>query len=76
MYHSIASVLCFGDKACGLLAPRPGIESTLKGEVSTTGPRGMSLEMDIFDQIFKRQPLFQWTLTCHTTTIWFGQTNI
>ena len=32
---------CFGHKACGILAPQPGIEPTppaLEGEVPTTGP--------------------------------------
>ena len=36
----------FGVEACGILAPRPGIEPiprTLEGEVLTTGLPGMSL---------------------------------
>ena len=36
----------FGPEACGILAPRPGIEPTtpaLEGEVSTTGLPGKSL---------------------------------
>ena len=36
----------FGHEACGILAPRPGIEpspSALEGEVLTTGPPGKSL---------------------------------
>ena len=36
----------FGCKACGILAPRPGIEpepTALEGEVLTTGPPGKSL---------------------------------
>ena len=37
---------CFGPKACGILAPQPGIKpspSAVKGEVLTTGPPGKSL---------------------------------
>ena len=37
--------LFFGHKACGILAPQPGIEnapSALEGEVLTTGPPGKS----------------------------------
>ena len=36
----------FGHKACGILAPEPGIEPApaLEGEFSTTGPPGKSLE--------------------------------
>ena len=36
----------FGLEACGILAPRPGIEPSppaLEGEVLTTGPPGKSL---------------------------------
>ena len=36
----------FGREACGILAPRPGIEPAppaLEGEVPTTGPPGKSL---------------------------------
>ena len=39
-------VLVFGRKACGILAPQPGIEPAppaLEGEVLTTGPPGKSL---------------------------------
>ena len=49
--YNIPSVLCFGffgHKACGILAPRPGIEPTcpaLEGEVLTTGPPGKSLPL-------------------------------
>ena len=35
----------FGPEACGILAPRPGIEPAppeLEGEVLTTGPPGKS----------------------------------
>ena len=35
----------FGHKACGILAPQPGIEPappTLEGLFSTTGPQGKS----------------------------------
>ena len=38
--------LVFWHEACGILAPRPGIEPTppaLEGEVLTTGPPGRSL---------------------------------
>ena len=41
----------FGCKACGILAPQPGIEPALpalEGEVLTTGPPGKSLERNIF----------------------------
>ena len=37
----------FGREACGILAPKPGIEPslpTLEGKVSTTGPKGKSLQ--------------------------------
>ena len=37
----------FGPRACGVLAPRPGIEPVtpaLKGRVLTTGPPGKSLK--------------------------------
>ena len=40
-------VLAFGCEACGILAPRPGIEPAppaLEGEVPTTGPPGKSQE--------------------------------
>ena len=45
--YNIASVLFrfFGPEACGVLAPRPGIEpapAALEGEVLTTGPPGKS----------------------------------
>ena len=39
----------FGLEACGILAPRPGIEpapSALEGEVITTGPPGKSLSFN------------------------------
>ena len=35
----------FGQEACGILAPRPGMEATppaSEGEISTTGPLGKS----------------------------------
>ena len=38
-----------GDRAYGILVPRPGIEpapSALEGEVLTTGPAGKSLHMN------------------------------
>ena len=41
----------FGREACGILAPRPGIEPAppaLEGEVLTTGPPGKSLECFTF----------------------------
>ena len=49
--YSIAPVLCvcvcvFGQKACGISAPQPGIKSTypaLEDEVLTFGPPGKSL---------------------------------
>ena len=40
----------FGPEACGILAPRPGIEPTvpaLEGEVLTTGPPGKSPGSDL-----------------------------
>ena len=43
IYYNIASVLCFGVKASGILVPHPGIEPTppaLEGEILTTGPPG------------------------------------
>ena len=44
-------VLVFGKEACGILAPRPGIELTppaLEGEVLTTGPPGKFLLLKFF----------------------------
>ena len=46
--QNIAAVLCFGHKACGILAPLPESElkpapHTLEDEVLTTGPPGKSL---------------------------------
>ena len=43
IYYNIASVLCFGVKASGILVPHPGIEPTppaLEGKILTTGPPG------------------------------------
>ena len=43
---SVASVLFFGQEACGISAPQPGIEPTppaLEGEVLTVGLSGKSL---------------------------------
>ena len=40
----------FGREACGMLAPRPGIEPTppaLEGKVLTTGPPGKSLKVSL-----------------------------
>ena len=51
-FYSIVSILWlvffffFGQEACGILAPQPGIETTppvLEGEVLATGPPGKSL---------------------------------
>ena len=47
-------VFVFGPKACGILAPWPGILSTppaLEGEVLTTGPPGKSLKLDLGDSL-------------------------
>ena len=41
----------FGSEACGILAPRPGIEPAppaLQGKVLTTGPQGKSLHILFF----------------------------
>ena len=41
----------FGREACGILAPRPGMERTppaLEGDVPTTGPPGTSPVFGIF----------------------------
>ena len=41
----------FGHEACGILAPRPGIEPTppvLEGKVLTTGPPGKALKVVYF----------------------------
>ena len=41
-------VMFFGYKACGILAPRPGVEPAplaLEGKVLTTGPLGKSLSL-------------------------------
>ena len=43
--YNIASVLCFGLKASGILVSQPGNEPTppaLEGKVLTTGPPGKS----------------------------------
>ena len=43
----------FGHKACGILAPRPGIELTLpelESEVLTIGPQGSPPKLLSFDQ--------------------------
>ena len=43
----------FGHKACGILAPQPGIKPTppaLEGKVLTTGPPGKSQTFLIFDE--------------------------
>ena len=47
-------VLVFGPEACGILAPRPGIEPAppaLEGEVPTTGPPGKSLRSTLNKRI-------------------------
>ena len=44
----------FGREACGILAPRPGIEPAppaLEGKVLTTGPPGKSLDCSKFFKI-------------------------
>ena len=56
----------FGHKACGILAPRPGIESTppaLEGEVLVTGLPGKSLASNINTNfIWNESPTpFIWT---------------
>lgn len=33
-------------------------------------------QLAILGQILRRQPSIRHALTCHTTTIWFGHTNI
>ena len=46
VFTESASVLCFwffGPEACGILAPQPGTEPALEGEVLTTGHPGKSL---------------------------------
>ena len=43
----------FGHEACGILAPRPGIESippALEGKVLTTGPPGKSHQSHFIDE--------------------------
>ena len=48
-------VLAFGRKACGILAPWPGIESVptaLEGEVLTTGPPGKSPQKTILNTFY------------------------
>ena len=45
---------CFGSKACGILAPQPGVEPAppaLEGKVLTTGPPGKSLSYLIFKSL-------------------------
>ena len=49
--YSVASVLFFGQEACGISAPQPGIEPTprtLKGEVLSTRQPGKSRSTFIF----------------------------
>ena len=46
----------FGRKACGILAPRPGIEPAppaLEGKVLTTGPPGKSLQLILIGLVCK-----------------------
>ena len=46
----------FGQKACGILAPRPGIETVtlaLEGEVLTIGPPGNSPKPKFLTVILK-----------------------
>ena len=51
----------FGHEACGILAPRPGIEPAVESKVLTTGPPGKSLEY----RFFKHRP---WTGSdCHVS---------
>ena len=50
----------FGHKACGILAPWPGIEPTpppVKGEVPTTGPPGKSHTSFLFKIMIWWKPL-------------------
>ena len=53
----------FGCKACGILAPRPGIKPSppaLEGEVLTTGPPGKSLFSNIcLEGIFQSKHIFE-----------------
>ena len=52
----------FGHEACGILAPRLGIEPTLpalEGEISTTGPPGKSLTISFLD-VWQRWLTVRW----------------
>ena len=51
MCYNIASILCFGHEACGILPPRLGIKPTLpslEGKVLTTGLPRKSPNISIF----------------------------
>ena len=53
----------FGREACGILAPRPGIEPAppaLEGEVPTTGPPGKSLVIYfMYSSVYMSIPISQ-----------------
>ena len=58
----------FGRKACGILAPEPGIEPTppaLEGEGSTTGLPGKSLESNL---LRKKEKIIKSVMYTHTHT--------
>ena len=51
----------FGSEACGILAPRPGIEPVppaLEGKVLTTGPPGKSLVCILYSEVLLHLILF------------------
>ena len=65
----------FGHEACGILAPRPGIEPTppaLEGEVLTTGPLGKS---QYHPYLKTRKSRFREVTetASHTNVKWWGQ---
>ena len=63
LQYCFCSIFCFFvHKACGILAPQPGIEPAtpaLKGEVSTTGPPRKSNHISIKCFLFKFPFLFK-----------------
>ena len=68
----------FGCEACGILAPRPGIElapPALKGKVLTTGLSGKSLGLLlIMKEMLK--PAGKMEITTSVTVVWKVQSEI
>ena len=62
----------FGPKACGILAPQPGMEPTppaLEGEVLTTGPPGKSQWLLFNLEVSRRQTIREQTSFSHRVSV-------